>query len=316
MTWRDFILPVLAVLAGLPTLTLAHLLAVGRPTRIHKTFRIGIFFMTILAFLSALGIFSYASGLIISKFAIFVLWNLLFLLAAISIQIFRHFVDQVSNTQASRSKSNKTVWVGTILAYGATFTGAFFLKKDWPLWLSTGYYLAGLSRPSVRLIRHYATLPHWMKKMLKDFIVLLVPGAVVALGWELAIRLKLLPSYFPTLLPGLLILFFFIVSKALLQAIRLSEKPPESPGKEIEQRLEKICQLCYRTPLSRREKEVLGLILQQHRNRDIALILGIAENTVKNHIYNAFQKVGVGSREELQTLATSLDAGFPTAIPR
>ena len=316
MTWRDFILPVLAVLAGLPTLTLAHLLALGRPTKIHKTFRVGIFFMTVLALLSALGIFSYASGLIVGKFVIFVLWNLLFLLAAVSIQIFRHFVDQVSNAQTPRSKPTKAVWLSTIIAYGATLIGALFLKKDWPLWLSTGYYLAGLSRPSVRLVRHYNTLPHWLKKMLKDFIVLLVPGAIIALGWELAIRLKLLPSSFPTILPGLLLLFFFIVSKALLRAIRFPEYPQEAMGGEIEQRLEKICQLCHQTPLSRREKEVLGLILQQNRNRDIAHILGIAENTVKNHIYNAFQKVGIGSREELHALAASFDAGFPTAVPR
>jgi DNA-binding CsgD family transcriptional regulator len=51
--------------------------------------------------------------------------------------------------------------------------------------------------------------------------------------------------------------------------------------------------------LTPREKEILRLILQGGRNKDIAAKLFVSGSTVRNHIYNIYQKLGVASRIEL-----------------
>jgi DNA-binding CsgD family transcriptional regulator len=57
--------------------------------------------------------------------------------------------------------------------------------------------------------------------------------------------------------------------------------------------------------LAARELEVLQHLAAGHRNRTIALTLGISENTVKFHVRNLFRKLGVGSRTEAIALAHS-----------
>lgn len=51
--------------------------------------------------------------------------------------------------------------------------------------------------------------------------------------------------------------------------------------------------------LSKRERSVVGLVLQGLKNREIADELGIGEGTIKVHLHNIFEKMGVSSRMEL-----------------
>jgi len=51
--------------------------------------------------------------------------------------------------------------------------------------------------------------------------------------------------------------------------------------------------------ISKREREVMDLILQGKSNSEIEKSLLISYNTVKNHIYNIYQKLGVKSRGQL-----------------
>ena len=51
--------------------------------------------------------------------------------------------------------------------------------------------------------------------------------------------------------------------------------------------------------ISKRELEVIELLLQGKSNKEIEDILFISFNTVKNHIYNIYQKLGVNSRGQL-----------------
>jgi ligand-binding sensor domain-containing protein/DNA-binding CsgD family transcriptional regulator len=51
--------------------------------------------------------------------------------------------------------------------------------------------------------------------------------------------------------------------------------------------------------LTGREEEILRLVLQGARNKDIEKKLFISASTVRNHIYNIYQKLGVGNRLEL-----------------
>ena len=48
--------------------------------------------------------------------------------------------------------------------------------------------------------------------------------------------------------------------------------------------------------LTKREKEVFGLLVKNKSTKDIADILQISEKTVRNHISNAMQKLGVKGR--------------------
>lgn len=50
--------------------------------------------------------------------------------------------------------------------------------------------------------------------------------------------------------------------------------------------------------LSEREQEILALVAQGLRNKDIAAHLGIAEKTVKNHVSNILKALQVNSRTE------------------
>ena len=49
-------------------------------------------------------------------------------------------------------------------------------------------------------------------------------------------------------------------------------------------------------PLTRRELEVLDGITRGLRNREIALLLGVSEKTVKTHLNNIFAKTQVRGR--------------------
>jgi two-component system, NarL family, nitrate/nitrite response regulator NarL len=55
--------------------------------------------------------------------------------------------------------------------------------------------------------------------------------------------------------------------------------------------------------LSDREKEIVQLVAQGFRNREIGEKLFISEQTVKNHLHNIFDKLGVSDRFELALYA-------------
>ena len=48
--------------------------------------------------------------------------------------------------------------------------------------------------------------------------------------------------------------------------------------------------------LTKREKEVFDLLALNNSTNEIASILGISEKTVRNHISNVMQKLGVKGR--------------------
>ena len=48
--------------------------------------------------------------------------------------------------------------------------------------------------------------------------------------------------------------------------------------------------------LTPREKEIFNLLIKNQSTRDIAKTLGISEKTVRNHISNVIQKLGVDSK--------------------
>jgi DNA-binding NarL/FixJ family response regulator len=66
---------------------------------------------------------------------------------------------------------------------------------------------------------------------------------------------------------------------------------------------EKLAEHLGSEKLSHRELQVLGQIASGKRNKEIGAVLGIAEDTVKMHVKNVLEKLGVNDRTEAVTVA-------------
>jgi DNA-binding NarL/FixJ family response regulator len=58
-----------------------------------------------------------------------------------------------------------------------------------------------------------------------------------------------------------------------------------------------------RSPLSQREREIVALVAQGFKNKEMAEKMFISEQTVNNHLHNIFDKLGVSDRLELALYA-------------
>ena len=69
-----------------------------------------------------------------------------------------------------------------------------------------------------------------------------------------------------------------------------------------------------RSPLSTREREIVQLVAQGYKNKEMAEKMFISEQTVKNHLHNIFDKLGVSDRLELALYA--IHKGLHLAVER
>jgi two-component system response regulator DesR len=69
-----------------------------------------------------------------------------------------------------------------------------------------------------------------------------------------------------------------------------------------------------RKSLSKREKQILGMVVMGFSNAEIAAKLHLSESTVKSHLYSAFATIGVRTRKEAVALILDPSAGFGTGI--
>lgn len=86
----------------------------------------------------------------------------------------------------------------------------------------------------------------------------------------------------------------------LLDAIRVIHRGRRYFPKSIDAAL---ASRAGRTELSDREKEVLAALVRGRSNKEIAIALGISENTVKVHATRVFEKLDVADRLEAVTVA-------------
>lgn len=91
------------------------------------------------------------------------------------------------------------------------------------------------------------------------------------------------------------LMYLLINTTILIAAAKVLAKQPQS-GSAFG---ELTPDTAKRFLLTAREQEMASLIAQGLTNKEIAFRLGISEATVRTHIYNLFQKVGVQSRIEL-----------------
>jgi ATP/maltotriose-dependent transcriptional regulator MalT len=98
---------------------------------------------------------------------------------------------------------------------------------------------------------------------------------------------------------------------AILEALRPDARPPagtpspsRSPG---ENRLQES--------LTRRELEILELSARRLQNKEIASRLFVSIDTVKTHLKNLYQKLGVANRREAAAKAAEILALRPPGTP-
>jgi DNA-binding NarL/FixJ family response regulator len=80
------------------------------------------------------------------------------------------------------------------------------------------------------------------------------------------------------------------------QFVANDDTPPPAPQAPTSRERE-------RSPLSQREREIVALVAQGFKNKEMAEKMFISEQTVKNHLHNIFDKLGVSDRLELALYA-------------
>jgi DNA-binding NarL/FixJ family response regulator len=81
------------------------------------------------------------------------------------------------------------------------------------------------------------------------------------------------------------------------QFVAAEDAPPPSNAPQTASRERE------RSPLSQREREIVALVAQGFKNKEMAEKMFISEQTVKNHLHNIFDKLGVSDRLELALYA-------------
>lgn len=311
LPWTDLIAPVLAFAAGLPSVTLALLLWRRTRDRSFELLATGLGLLAILALLLSVGIFFIASRLVSNPDLLFVLWNTTFLISFVSLVVLRRFTALVVPGPRSERTFPRLFSVISAVFYALVLVLAFapspplidFQGRGVYL-VSAVYYLVGFLGPALRLWKARALVPTWVARLLARGPFLLGPF-LLGLGIYEALR-WLVPrsSGWASLGPLAALAAFGLVTGELFR-ILVRDEPDSEPDPahgsagDASARARRIAARCVADPLTKRELEVLGLLLDGWRNQDIAERLGLSPHTVKNHVYNVYQKTGAANRLEL-----------------
>lgn len=67
--------------------------------------------------------------------------------------------------------------------------------------------------------------------------------------------------------------------------------------------------------LSRREAEILNLLVDGRTNKEIAIVLDLQEITIKVHLRNVYRKIGAANRAQAVRIAMSTGWSSPLTLP-
>jgi len=315
LPWSDLVAPVLALAAALPAVTLAFLLWRQTKDRSFELLATGLGLLGILAVVLSLGVFLMAARLVANPDLRFVLWNTTFLVSFVSLVVLRRFTALVIPGPETVRTFPRLFSALSALVYGLVLVLAFVLTPpvlDFEgravYLLSALYYLAGFLGPALRLWKARAAVPSWVSRLLVRGPWLLGPPALFLVVYETLRWSGVLGVGWPSL-GSLAALAFFVLVTAELFRILVREPSSQEPGSPNPESVARIAARCVANPLTKRESEVLALLLEGWRNQDIADRLGLSPNTVKNHVYNVYQKTGATNRVELMGLGTEEPKG-------
>jgi len=127
-----------------------------------------------------------------------------------------------------------------------------------------------------------------------------VPGVTAQEGDEYVHLVVIEPFWRTWWFKGMTLFVALALFVALYNQIHKAQVPAPMKNKEdvLRDKLKEF-------RLSPREKEVVNLLLQGKSNRTIENELFISSHTVKNHIYNIYQKLGVKRRTQIFNLLQS-----------
>ncbi|HEV2709742.1 MAG TPA: response regulator transcription factor [Edaphobacter sp.] len=96
----------------------------------------------------------------------------------------------------------------------------------------------------------------------------------------------------------------YILKSAPLEEVIEAIRVVHAGGRSIPPHIaQQLVDRVARSPLSVRELEILKLVARGMKNREIADLLFISENTVRNHVINCLEKLGVRDRTEATAVA-------------
>jgi len=301
MSWTDFVVPLLAVLSSLPPLTMAWL--AGHKTRdpARQLFAGGLALASAIIFLVTAGVFVDLTLLAPGSGLKFLFWNLTFLLAFGSLLVLRRFARRLLPVYPRR---DLVFWVASGLFYAVTLVLAFALtpplidfRSSTASFLGSVYYLAGIAYPVARLWAGRGGLPKWLAPLAGQMGRYLVPLGVVVALWE-GVRAL---GWVPGAVSGIAVVFLAFFALVSRELVRRFPAGPE--GLSFAAKARRVVERFPAQKVTPREEEVLALLLEGRKNAEIAAALGLSTHTVKNHIYNLYQKLGTDTRVELLQLA-------------
>ena len=117
-----------------------------------------------------------------------------------------------------------------------------------------------------------------------------------ALGTGLCICLK--PFYIAHVVSAA-ILFALAVMVLFALYRQLYEQTSSQPAAQADPSIDSFDRFAESSDISKRERDVLRLLLEKHSNTEISETLSISENTVKTHVRNILQKTDCKNRVEL-----------------
>ena len=310
LPWAELVAPTLAFAAGLPAVTLALLLWRRTKDRSFELLATGLGLLAALAFLLSVGIFLSAARVVSNPSLRFVLWNSTFLLSFVSLVVLRRFTALViPGPQAVRTFPRVFSALSAVL-YGLVLVLAFALTppavdfEGRGVYLASAvYYGAGFLGPALRLWRARSSVPSWVSRLLVRGPWVLGPPSAALLVYEVLRWTGVLGATWPSLGSLVALAFFTLVAGELFAILApgAGALPSESRSgtEDGSEKVRRIAGRCVADPLTKRELEVLALLLDGWRNQDIAERLGLSPSTVKNHVYAVYQKTGAANRIEL-----------------
>lgn len=157
-----------------------------------------------------------------------------------------------------------------------------------------------------------ATLRVRLERFKRPLIVVVVLGMLILM--EDTLNILVMPmSVHPMWLPlylsernfsenALMLYLAYMLAKSSLGtiALRIGKAPDATETDDLSRHIdERIQVFCERNGVSKRESEVLRLILQGKSNQEIADELFLALGTVKTHVHNILVKCGKKGRDDL-----------------
>jgi DNA-binding CsgD family transcriptional regulator len=301
---------IIALCIGFLTVYLAH--------KLSRTYRLGylnsyLYFLiafNVMGFLNHIGRYLGVSLLIDSPEETLLLVRYLFAFLAfpfviLSIYLFFAFANDLTGTKISTlfNRLYFISWGLLFLVLVLLGRNYFYTRKEYTLFVffqainilgMISFFLA----PLYILLKTKHLSDTLQKRVAKQFSVIYL----FCFGTASLITSRLVLPYFVPYTALIMVFSFFAVNLPPLIFLILSLKKYAVENRRSPPQYSDLEDFFAVHKISNREQEIIQLILEGMSNADIEKKLYISPHTVKNHIYNIYQKLGVKNRVQISNL--------------